>query len=361
MAPLKKPSDTACLGSPKDRPKSIIKTSSKRSWKPSRLLNLPAEIRNTIYRYILVFDGVEPGFRFEPKGRTNVMNGLIRLNILTRGRYRQIYGGRDFRDSPFLPACEVLALLSTCRQIYKEARVIFWTENAFVFDRGYQRAIFWRWLDHGCKTLITRIGTRLFEYEDRLYHLCNLGNILFSWNFSVNCALYSSVDYASHTTNMLRVLCGTVSTTFTKELDQTSNSSNQRAASLQRLEPERRDGFDPRTSLPIHPPPYGAVRAGSIFDCGPTGVLADYHAGKRTSLDILGDCIHQCIMKDSAGWEYALERRVWQYEDPLRWSQTGGETYVCLGEVWQKGEPRCCYLWLNRSQLSEHRLDSWCF
>jgi len=347
------------LGSPKPRPKSIVKTSPKRSLKRSRLVNLPAEIRNTIYRYVLVFDGVEPGFRFEPKERTDVINGLMRLDALTRGRDRQTFGGRDSRSSLFLAACEVLALLSTCRQIYKEARAIFWTENAFVFDIGYQAAIFWRWLDQGCKTLVAKIRTRLDEFRGMLYHRWNPDNILSSSYFSVSCALYSSVDYASHTTDLHRILCGTVSNSFTKELDQTSNTSNERAASLHRLEPERRDGYDPRTSLPIHPTPHGSVRAGSIFDCGPRGVLADYHAGKRTSLDILGDCIRYCIMKDTAGWEYTLERRAWQYEDPLRWSRTDGNTSVCLSEVWQKGEPRCCYLWLKRSQISKHRSDRW--
>lgn len=105
----------------------------------------------------------------------------MRLDVLTRRRGRQIFGGRDYRDSPFLPACDVLAFLSTCRQIYKEARVIFWTENAFVFDIGNQRAIFWRWLDYGCKHLVTKIGIRLVEHKDGLYYRYNLDGLVFSW------------------------------------------------------------------------------------------------------------------------------------------------------------------------------------
>lgn len=349
MAPLEKPSGIAGLRFLNICSTILIEMSTERSMKFSKLVNLPAEIRNTIHRNFLIFDGVEPGFRFEPNGRTNAMNGLMRLDVLTRGRERQTFGGRDYRDSPFLVAYDVLAFLSTCRQIYKEARAIFWTENAFVLDIVYQRAIFWRWLDRGCRNLGTKIGTWLIEYKDRLYYRYDLDDLVFSWYFSANCALYSSVDYASHTTAMLRLIRGTVSDTFTKAPDQTSNTSNEKAASLFRLKPERRERYNPGTSLPVHPPPYGSVRAGSIFDCGPTGILADYQAKKRTSFDFLGDCIRHCIMNDTAGWEYTLERRAWQYEDPLPWSRRKGSPYMHLSEVWQKGEPRCCYLWLMKS------------
>lgn len=114
------------------------------------LLELPAEIRNNIYRHALCYDGVTPEVisPWNPWQSRNVYSGLweaparipcnnflteksglrLQLDVISPIR-NGIYPGVQV---PVL-ASDVLTLLRTCRQVYEEAHVIFWAENTFVF------------------------------------------------------------------------------------------------------------------------------------------------------------------------------------------------------------------------------------
>lgn len=100
------------------------------------LVHLPTEIHNVIYRSGFYFDGIHPQARFrEIKYRSGLnkdrhyLDGCAKAGVVpspfTRSENR-----RNRRS-----AQGMLALLSICRQTYRDAReIIFRSENAFLFD-----------------------------------------------------------------------------------------------------------------------------------------------------------------------------------------------------------------------------------
>lgn len=129
----------------------------------SMFLNLPGEIRNKIYRYLLVLDNVVPlilkydamlpeycagNFRFVKtcsKLGGSDMTYTARIPSGTLYMWNFVPPGLDRVDSVLDHAIEkenVLALLSVCRQIHKEAKGIFWTENAFICHDTFKQQIY---------------------------------------------------------------------------------------------------------------------------------------------------------------------------------------------------------------------------
>lgn len=132
-------------------------------------LELPAEIRNNVYRHVFCYDGITPEVRsawnpwqsrtvYTAPWRTPLRNCFgniitersdlhVRLDVIAPIR-KGIYPGAQL---PVL-ASDVLSLLRTCRRIYEEAHSIFWAENAFIFpDQDTMHAF------------IHRLGTKSFE------------------------------------------------------------------------------------------------------------------------------------------------------------------------------------------------------
>ena len=123
---------------------------------PSRtFLELPAEIRNDIYRHVLCYDGIKPEVKTprtprlprvnsyprpvknplctirescDWRNKTEESHSRMQLNVITPVRS----GFHPVLHSP-VSTKDVLSLLSVCRQIYSETHPIFWAENAFIF------------------------------------------------------------------------------------------------------------------------------------------------------------------------------------------------------------------------------------
>ena len=118
------------------------------------LLELPAEIRNNIYRHVLCYDGIKPEVKsnWSPWGVPNVRTRpsqtphrmrqdsgsnlatersvlRMQLNVIASVR-KGFYPG----VLPLVLASDIFNLLCVCRQIYEEAHAIFWAENAFIFS-----------------------------------------------------------------------------------------------------------------------------------------------------------------------------------------------------------------------------------
>ncbi|PYI06448.1 hypothetical protein BO78DRAFT_469855 [Aspergillus sclerotiicarbonarius CBS 121057] len=84
---------------------------------PFPFLRLPYDVRHLIYRLVLL-------------SNTTTFYGTAKLSCPSRKRYYQdIYLQHNPDRNP-------LALLITNRQIYEEARRVFYTQNTFVFDTG---------------------------------------------------------------------------------------------------------------------------------------------------------------------------------------------------------------------------------
>ena len=127
-------------------------------------LNFPPEIRNRIYRELLVYDGITPevkshthNYEVDPDFREADphWSGCYRMrqcpkprglfpvdpdeaNEVELGAQRlQLNVIRHARNSilpverPRIFAKDILSIFSTCKQIHAEARTIFWTENSF--------------------------------------------------------------------------------------------------------------------------------------------------------------------------------------------------------------------------------------
>lgn len=112
------------------------------------LLELPPEIRNKIYRHTLCYDGITPEVTspWNPWQSRTYIRPWIPLpspgddSVTERPGLRvhldviaPIRNGIYPRAQLPVLASDILTLLRTCRQIYKEAHSIFWAENAFVF------------------------------------------------------------------------------------------------------------------------------------------------------------------------------------------------------------------------------------
>ena len=135
-------------------------------------LELPAEIRNNIYRHALCYDGIIPEVRPSwtawqshtvcttswktplPMSRelgsnlaTDWSSLRMRLDVMAPVR-KGFYPG----VVPSVLASDILNPLRACRQIYKEAHDIFWAENTFIFlDQETMHAF------------LHRIGTKNFN------------------------------------------------------------------------------------------------------------------------------------------------------------------------------------------------------
>lgn len=134
---------------------------SRPSLKGLSFFDLPGEIRNPIYRHVLVSNGIKPEFlsRTEekkgPRKLTEKMKGPMKLKVLTRFPCPQ---GYFTRDHSLVPARKVLALFFTCKQIYREAKGIFWAENSFLFNDFLEAHTFLKMLGRERRNLISRFG-----------------------------------------------------------------------------------------------------------------------------------------------------------------------------------------------------------
>ncbi|KAL8880898.1 MAG: hypothetical protein Q9192_007919 [Flavoplaca navasiana] len=133
-----------------------------------KFLDFPAEIRLEIYSYVLRFDGVEPKIDWvdytmddrqhyvarercsyvEPEPKPRPWPIEVRLDCLTL--HRPFFATPDIQSpsdpqpsldtpvskpkQPLVPLASVLAISSTCRQIYHETKGIFWSKNKFIVD-----------------------------------------------------------------------------------------------------------------------------------------------------------------------------------------------------------------------------------
>lgn len=121
---------------------------------PSRaFLELPAEIRNNVYRHLLCYDGITPEVRSpynpwlshnfhtgprsnllpicqDPPGDTLIERSGLRMQLDVMAPIRN---GIYHVVQPVVLASDILSLLRACRLIYEEAHPIFWAENVFIF------------------------------------------------------------------------------------------------------------------------------------------------------------------------------------------------------------------------------------
>ena len=131
-------------------------------------LDFPVEIRLEIFKFVLCFDGVEPkidwvdyamdhrkhyearerGSYVEPEPKPRPWPIEVRLDCLTP--HRPFFATPDIQPpsdpqpsfdtpvskpkQPLVPLASVLAIASTCRQIYNETKGIFWSKNEFIVD-----------------------------------------------------------------------------------------------------------------------------------------------------------------------------------------------------------------------------------
>lgn len=124
---------------------------------PLHLLKLPAEIRDKMYRHVLCFDGVKPAIRFDwnpwQPSLTERSGLRMQVNVITPVRNGEYPG-----DLSHLLASDALSLLRTCHQVYKEAKFIFWAENAFIFLNGESMSTFMHQIRPECMQLIRILG-----------------------------------------------------------------------------------------------------------------------------------------------------------------------------------------------------------
>lgn len=145
---------------------------------PCPFLELPAEIRNNIYRHVLCYDGITPEVksawspwkpcalrtrRWEPSLSirqdssrnitTERSHPRMQLNVMAPVR-EGFYPGL----LPLVLASDVLSLLRVCRQVYEEAHVMFWAENAFIFTSQDTMHVFLHQISAKCFQLIRTLG-----------------------------------------------------------------------------------------------------------------------------------------------------------------------------------------------------------
>lgn len=317
-------------------------------------LDLPGEVRNQIYRPALVFNGIRPmapdcypylrdvvveiGWtsRWDEDWRDGIISPLVpfmQLDDLAVDTSK-IYGSR--KEKPTIPTCEVLAVLSTCKQIYHEARTIFWAENTFVFSTQYDQWAFVRGLGQDRRNLITKLGLRIICHEHWVpgtwYWVqlqldakseAGLGTPMCRSPVNEMIAMFS--DSADDTG------------TFVKESEESFRPWDERTLGTFLALQYQRERYHSQTGLPLLQPLDGRPRLGSIYDRGSSGVLADYEAGNGTSIDILGDAIRQCKAEGHKGWKYWVEHR-------------DRENFGPFGKLHTDDPHKQCILWMERSK-----------
>ena len=97
--------------------------------KPFPLLKLPSEIRNRIWRYVLVKDGE---VEIRPYKRPCLMKRMARSRLRS-GKEMQWHGIDDERRFNTTS----LALTFASRQLYQEATFIYYSKNTFAFDNSW--------------------------------------------------------------------------------------------------------------------------------------------------------------------------------------------------------------------------------
>ena len=97
--------------------------------KPFPLLKLPPEIRNRIWRYLLVKDG---DVEIRPYKRRSLMKRMA-PSRLRSGKELQWHGMDDERRFNTTS----LALTFASRQLYQEATFIYYSMNTFAFDNSW--------------------------------------------------------------------------------------------------------------------------------------------------------------------------------------------------------------------------------
>ena len=145
---------------------------------PHVFLELPAEIRNVIYRYVLCYDGITPEVRsawspWKPcapctrpqETSLSMRQGSCRNLETERSSTRMQLDVMAPILKAFYPgvlppvlASDTLNLLRVCRQIHKEAHGIFWAENAFIFSNQDTMHVFLHRISAKSFELIRMLG-----------------------------------------------------------------------------------------------------------------------------------------------------------------------------------------------------------
>lgn len=313
-------------------------------------LDLPAEIRNVIYRDALVFNGITPlimrnAWSIRAQNRTRLpcsyweedwKGGIdrntemyLKVDVMKYDSNGWFYSYLDSMKYRTVTLPRVLSLLSTCRQIYKEARPIFWGANVFVLRNEYDQAFFVRWLNQERRNLIRKLGVRVIGHQSRSSDEWTCRRISWSQHQSTS---MSVLGEQTHYPALLRMLRG-LPVEFKKESDISTPISKVKTFNIT---PRNAEGKTIRTGLSLHSPLDGNPRPGSIYDRSLTGPLADYEAGKPTSIDILGDSIRRCKAKTDLGWRFVFERR----EGPCYKRQFPYVPYENVSDN--------CYLWVEK-------------
>ena len=138
-------------------------------------LELPAEIRNDIYRHVLCYDGITPEVKSaRSPWQSRTFCTRPSRNPLRRGQdlyctersgprlqldvIAPIRNGFYPGVQPPVPAGDILSLFRTCRRIYEEAHPIFWAENAFIFPDQDTMHAFTHRIGARCFALIRTLG-----------------------------------------------------------------------------------------------------------------------------------------------------------------------------------------------------------
>ncbi|KAL8827997.1 MAG: hypothetical protein Q9191_002847 [Dirinaria sp. TL-2023a] len=308
-------------------------------------LDLPAEIRNMIYRSVLLFNGIQPliqNIRTRPRESHRDFHSCMKICMLSPSALETKYN--EFNATAHgdcLAVQKAFALTFTCKQIRKEAREIFWSENTFIFDSLSQRNEFLRHLDQKRKDLIMKIGVRLTSWEYAYHNFPISCEELLHEVLLPDCALGRFGDYPvlSPKAYILRDLKekSAIEAGGTEEMFTSSSVQVNRWPRT----PYRRDiSLQHRNTHSPTRGPVGSIKQGSIFDMSATGPLADYKTDRRTMLDVLGDCIRYDRKADTSGWKFAIERRKRDRED-VPWPGSN-----CLYDV---SKPyMLLYLWTER-------------
>lgn len=343
--------------------KEITNAHSERSHPGISFLDLPGELRNQIYHDTLVFSSVTPIIPTGPRQGSIVFEiGSMKYRDEDWGNWyyeptiysgrtanptlpncKRAYNRKNTQDNPRIPAQELLGIISICRQIYNEARRLFWAENSFLFHDKCDQYRFVGGLDQGRRELINRLGLLLkvrtgFNYpwdddhttfcEREMYGPPALG-------FSGKPPMWGMLCLLSGISESHEPFAKDVDTSFRPWEKAAWEKAAKARQSWYEFGKQPFSGIERSLRLPL----IGGPRPGGIWDRGPTGVLADYEAGRRTSLDVLGGAIRHCRLKGNLGWKLSIEHREWQ---------------DCDGVISFREEERPhvgCLLWMERPAI----------
>ncbi|KAL8687454.1 MAG: hypothetical protein Q9218_006378 [Villophora microphyllina] len=340
------------------------RTHTRSSWKKKMgFLDLPAEIRNVIYRLVLVYDGIDVDFDIRYTGGVPTYAwraATFRIQSMTVDALSTRHSSEEappkvlrmlfpkLANGPGppgtvpksilyhahksivirkVPVSELTALLKTCRQVCLEARGIFWGENVFITRYTQEQSYFILWLDrHHLKHLVRRLGVMTSCYEKHRYDEAEdeaADQVLYSRWWSQGPALsdYGSCRWLTN----IDLLQSKNKKPYSKEDPEGFTRPWDKGAMGRPRgpKPNPREGYNPFTGLPTEPPAPGQIRSGSIFDPGTAEVSAGLNGGQRTSLDILEICLRYWRQERIKGWRLRSERFEWHtdwYREPLwRW------------------------------------------